>query len=55
MFVYNFSNINVASVNCRSVRNKTNEIVDYVTDKDVDILGLMETWLHKGDSSQKIR
>jgi len=46
-------NINVASVNCRSVRNKTNEIVDYVIDNDVDILGLTETWLHEGDSDQK--
>ena len=36
-------NINIASVNCTSGRNKTNEIVDYVMDKDADILGLTET------------
>ena len=33
----------VASVNCRSVRNKTSERVDYVADNNVDILGLTET------------
>ena len=37
------NNINVASINCRSVRNKTSEIVDYVADNNVDILGLTET------------
>ena len=46
-------NINVAPVNGRLVRNKTNEIVDYVIDKHVDILGLTETWLHDGDSDKK--
>ena len=43
-------NINVVSANCRSVRNRTNETVDYVIDNDVDIIGLTETWLHEGDS-----
>ena len=43
----------MASVNFISVRNKTNETVDYVTDKDVDIPGLIENGLHEGDSDQK--
>ena len=46
-------NVNVASVSCRLARNKTNEIVDYVTEKDVDILGLTKTWLHESDPDQK--
>ena len=46
-------NTNAASVSCRSVTNRTNEIADYVIDKDVDNLGLMETWLHDGDCDQK--
>ena len=46
-------NINVASVNRRSVRNKANELVDCVIYNDVDILGLAETWLHEDDSDQK--
>ena len=45
--------INVASINCRSVRNKANSIADYVIDKDVDICGLTETWLYSGDADQK--
>ena len=42
-------NINVASVNCSSDRNKTNEIFD----KDVDVLRLMEYRLHEIVSDQK--
>ena len=34
------------------MKNK-NEIVRYVIDKDVDILGLKETWHHERDSDQK--
>ena len=36
--------------NARSVCNKTLVIKDFVVDHAVDLLGIMETWLHlKGD------
>ena len=36
-------------INCRSVCNKTLVVKDLVVDKDIDILGITETWLHGND------
>ena len=36
-------------INCRSVCNKTLVVKDLVVDKDIDILGIPETWLHGND------
>lgn len=38
-------NVNFSLLNARSVRNKVNEIVDYVVDNSLDIVALTETWL----------
>ena len=37
-------------INCRPVCNKTLVVKDLVVDKDIDILGITETWLHGNDS-----
>lgn len=36
-------------LNCQSVCNKTELVMDYITDMNVDIMGLTETWLCEGD------
>ncbi|XP_046862994.1 uncharacterized protein LOC124456651 [Xenia sp. Carnegie-2017] len=36
-------------INCRSVCNKTLVVKDLVVDKDIDILGITETWLRGND------
>ena len=41
------NNLSVAVLNARSVRNKTLAINEFVTDHDVDILAITETWLKK--------
>ena len=46
--------IKLASLNPRSCRNKTVIINDLVTDHDLDILCLTETWLGKNDDSTVI-
>jgi len=35
-------------MNCRSVRNKTDDVVDYITEYQPDLMALTETWLHAG-------
>ena len=41
----------VSWINCQSVRNKTNEVVDYVKDHDVDIVALTESWLSDNEQN----
>lgn len=41
-------------LNCQSVCNKTEMIVDYITEKKVDILGLTETWLCEGEKHSNV-
>ena len=36
-------------LNTRSIRNKVTDFVDFVTEKDVDIVAISETWLKDGD------
>ena len=38
------------SFNCRSVRNKTHEVMDFVIENEVDIAIFQETWLKKSNS-----
>ena len=45
--------INFGLLNARSVRNKVNEIVDYVVDNSLDIVALTETWLGPAGSDCK--
>ena len=39
------------TLNCRSLREKTAHLKVILADYDVDIIGLQETWLNKGDAS----
>ena len=41
------SNISVAVINARSVRNKNTTITECITDHNIDILAITETWLKK--------
>jgi len=43
----------VGLANCQSVRNKTDEIVDFTTDNDVDIMTFTETWLKDDGSDER--
>ena len=38
------------SLNCRSIRNKTHEVMDFVIENEVDVAFFQETWLKKSDS-----
>lgn len=38
-------NIFLATLNCRSVKNKALSVCDFVTSQDIDILAITETWL----------
>jgi len=44
----------IGLINCQSICNKTDEIVDVVRDGDFDILVMTEIWLTGGASDQKI-
>ena len=48
------TSINVGLVNCQSICNKCNEIVDCIQDMDFDVLVLTETWLTGTESDQRI-
>jgi exonuclease III len=39
------------SFNCRSMRNKIEDICSLLLDYNIDIVFLQETWLNKGDKS----
>ena len=41
------------SFNCRSMRNKIQDITSLLLDSHIDIVLLQETWLNKGDSAIK--
>ena len=41
------NNISVAVINARSVRNKTTTLTECITDHNIDILAITETWLTK--------
>lgn len=43
--------VNLTLMNARSVANKAHRISEYITDNEVDILAITETWLREGDSS----
>ena len=42
---------NLLSLNCQSLKNKTEKILDYLYESNTDIAMLQETWLAKGDSN----
>ena len=45
--------IKVGLANCQSVRKKTDEIIDYIIDYDIDIMTFTETWLKDDGSDQR--
>ena len=47
--------IHVSLINARSVQNKTSEIADYITDYNIDICAITETWLTKGETDTVVR
>ena len=48
-FIQNRECLKVGSVNCQSVRNKTDIILDYILEKNLAICSLTETWLKEED------
>ena len=40
-------------LNSRSIRNKSDDIIDHVLDHKLNLIALTETWLHGDDSDQK--
>ena len=44
--------LTIGVLNAQSVRNKTEVIKDYITELDLDILFLTETWLRSGPSDK---
>ena len=47
------SKLTAATFNCRSVCNKTIDIHDYKAEKELDFIGLPETWLKEDDNIVK--
>ena len=43
--------LNLTSLNCQSVKNKTFKVLNYFEDSGVKIACLQETWLRSGDTS----
>ena len=41
--------IKFVSLNCQSIRNKTQNILSYITDNEIDVACFQETWINKGD------
>ena len=37
-------------LNLSPANNKGQQLVEYITDNDIDVVALTETWLHKGDT-----
>jgi hypothetical protein len=49
------NNLSVTCINARSVKNKASELADFITDKDIDILAITETWLTSGERDRLSR
>ena len=47
------SPVNLGLVNARSMRNKTDLLIDHVIGADIDLLPITETWLSPGESDEK--
>jgi len=47
------TSLNFALLNAHSVRNKTSDINQHISDNDLDIVAFTETWLRGDDSDQK--
>ena len=45
--------LNLGLVNARSIRNKTDLLIDHVIDADIDLLAITETWLSPEESEDK--
>jgi exonuclease III len=52
--VYVKPSIKAGVFNCRSVNNKSSEILDHILDSGLDIVALTETWLSGNESDQRI-
>ena len=44
--------LKIATYNCRSINNKTVEVVEYLDDLDCDMCLLQESWLKQNDDSK---
>ena len=51
--IKNKHELNISLLNAQSVKNKTNDLRDYITDNEVDIFCITETWL-KGKETAAI-
>ena len=45
------TDLRLISFNCRSIRNKTHDVISKLEELDTDICMLQETWLNRGDNS----
>ena len=45
--------MNLGLVNARSIRNKTDLLIDHLIDADTDLLAITETWLSPGETDAK--
>ena len=43
--------LNMLSFNCRSIRSKVPQILDYIIENNIDIALVQETWLRKVDAA----
>ena len=46
------TSLSICCLNAQSVNNKVLSIVDYVIEKDIDVLGITETWLRTPANNQ---
>ena len=44
--------LHIGLINCRSICNKTPEILELIKDFDIDLCGITESWLKKADSAK---
>ena len=47
--------LSILAINARSVRNKCDELKDYIVNHNADICAITETWLSKGESDNMTR
>jgi len=48
-------NMKVISMNARSVKNKAADIASFITDEQIDILVITETWLRSGEGDKVVK
>ncbi len=47
-------NLNLCAINCQSIRNKADYVVDDIAEHDFDIVAMTEIWLRSDDEDKKV-